>query len=202
VRIFDGTNTTVYDANSSSASPVHVIDTFLPGNYFVIGKDIFGNYSSIGYPNVNCASFEISSCESALTPVVLDFGMSPKRISLNAFLLYGISGFVTEESTGEALDNIIIDLWNSNGNVVTSTTTGITGGFSFERNSGDYYLTTDTNNGFANEVYQDIACDSAAILGTCDVTQGTLVNVPFNNTDPIIIDIELTNDPIFANGFE
>ena len=124
------------------------------------------------------------------------------QISVSSYQKQGINGFVKDENSDGTLDNIIIDIWDESGDILSSTTTSSNGGFSYPLPEGEYYISTDTNNDYKNEVYQDILCENAAILGDCDVTQGQLISLPNNNEIPIVIDINLSIDNIFLNGFE
>jgi len=125
-------------------------------------------------------------------------------LSIFITLNQGINGYVTDINTGLPLDNIIIDYWNERGFILGSTVTSFNGGFSLPIVFGDYYLSTDTNNAYTNEIYNDINCANAAILGSCDVTQGEIISLPQNNLLPIFVDIKLhtTADQIFTNSFE
>ncbi|MFK8013259.1 MAG: carboxypeptidase regulatory-like domain-containing protein [Marinicellaceae bacterium] len=204
--VYDSNLNRVYDDTNSYNEFSHYVDYLKPGSYFAIAEPRSGSdFATTGFPNSSCGSwFDIASCDDSLMPFEISrIDGVAEEINIEVGLLRGISGYVTDFHTGEPLQNIIIDYWNSSGFHSGTTSTSDNGGFSLSLNNGDYYLSTDTNNSYINEVFLDIPCASAAILGDCDVMLGVSTNVPSDNAIPIIVNIELEkNDPIFANSFE
>lgn len=199
IYVYDVNNNLVYQDYSNTQE--FLISTLTPGSYYVI-VSLGGGYPTTGYPNIICESFtDPETCHSTLTAIDLNIGDPIQSIVIRSQLLQGINGYVHDASTGLPLENIIIDYWNENGYVSGSVTTSANGGFSKLTGVGNYYLSTDTNNAYINEIYKDINCSYAAILGNCDITQGLMINVPENNESPIIVDVKL-NRGIFVNGFE
>lgn len=201
IKVYDVVGNLLIDMNNG-LNHVHEINAIDPGEYYILGSAGLG-YDAIGYPDIICDDIDsITSCEQTLQPIVLNNESDLTEINLQSMLNQGISGYVTKDSNEEVMADVIIDFWNDGGLHLGSTTTSGNGGFSYELSAGSYYISTDTGNEYMNEVYDNVFCDSAAILGNCDVTQGLLMSVPDNNVNPIQIDIGLSIDPIFTGDFE
>ena len=198
IVVFDSDNNQVYNGNEH----LHTAYNLLPGSYFVMAMG-GSEYPIIGYPDVECTNIDsVASCELPLSPIELSVSQNLQEIDIYSLLNQGINGYVIDSSSGALLENVIIDIWDSNGFILGSALTSSSGGFSYILNQGDYYITTDTNNSYINEVYKDVMCSSAAILGECDITQGEQISVPDNNTSPIVLDVGLAVDPIYTGDFE
>jgi len=198
VNIFDINKNHIY---ISSNRTVHNIKTLPPGSYYIIASNY--EYQVTGYPDVMCfSSYSVASCVGELTLVNILPDNPINEIEIQTILTSGINGYVKESGTGIPLENIIIDFWDINGSNLGQTITSKNGGFSQAYNSGGYYISTDTGNAYEDEIYKDIHCQTPAIFGDCEVTQGEIVNIPNNNIIPIILDVSLSMDPIFSNGFE
>ncbi len=201
VIIYNTANQIVY---SDFGGINHKANNLETGSYYVLaGKG--SDYQITGYPNIACSDLnQVSSCTSPLTPIDISYLNNSRNLSIFITLNQGINGYVTDINTGLPLDNIIIDYWNESGFIIGSTVTSFNGGFSLPVVFGDYYLSTDTNNAYTNEIYKDINCANAAILGSCNVMQGEIINLPQNNLLPIFVDIKLYNtaDQIFTDSYE
>lgn len=206
LKVYDSNFNIVYSEYNPNLEMSHYLEYLKPGLYYALAEPRSGSsYPASGYPNSICETWDaINTCDASLVPFDLNnVNGVVKEVNIRASLLRGISGYVSDVNSGAPIGNIILDIWDSFGNYYSSATTSMNGGFSSELNSNDYYISTDTNNDYKNEIYKDIDCQNAAILGDCDVTQGHLINVPQNNSIPIVIEIELeAPDSIFANGFE
>ncbi len=202
IKVYDSSGDFVIGSGSNSG-PEHIFILRNPGEYYILGSAGL-SYDNIGYPGVPCENIDsIASCiDEELQPIVVTLDSGLININLNGLLKQGVSGYIKKDNDEEALADIIVDFWDDGGLHLGSTTTSGNGGFSYELSAGDYFISTDTGNEYMNEVYDNIFCESAAILGICDVTQGLLMNVPDNNVNPILINIGLSIDPIFAGSFE
>lgn len=209
VLIFNS-NYNIIGSSTSTFSNIkfHLFDNLNPGIYYILveGADWTSRYSLVGYPNVDCSQLVSQlECLTNSTPIVLDFDDDLLELNTYSTLMQGINGNVTDINTNEPIEGVILDFWDINGQVASSTTTTTVanGGFSHGVNLGEYYISTDTGSAYINEVYKDINCDNAAIIGNCDVTQGEIISVPQNNITPVVVNLELEIiDPIYMNGFE
>lgn len=203
----------VYSLVSKTSDQVYYhVASLLPGTYYLIARggqesSLFPSYTVTGYPDVNCDSISFTSCEAELTPITIEYDSPLVEYNIATTLLKGINGIVVDATTREPLSNIVIDAWKSSsgGNInhFDAAFTNSSGRFSFESiNWYDYYLSTDTNNDYINEIYKDVSCEHAAILGECDISQGERIVVPDNNLTPIILEIALDVDLIYKNNFE
>ncbi len=201
IRVFDEDLRRVTDLQLKRINDYFLIEN-LDANkqYYIIFQS--GGYQIVGYPDVVCQNVgSVHSCESDLTSIVL----SPKEtreITIKSIYLRGINGYVIDTESDSGLSSVIVDFWNVDERIVGSVITSSTGGFSFRVNSNfsEFYVSTDTNTSFLNEIYRDIECPYAPVLGLCDITQGELV--PISYTEPDIIMIELKDDTMFADGFD
>jgi hypothetical protein len=204
VKIYDQGFHQIYSGTSNISEPQHLINNLYPGNYYILAEGYDSTqHSATAFPNINCDSIEsINSCSASLNPMPLLITDGQKIVNFGSLQNQGINGYLVDDKNGEPLENIIIDIWDNTGLVIGSSTTSSSGGFSYQLNQGDYYVTTDTNSDYTNEIYNNILCGTAAILGNCDVTQGELITIPENNSVPIVINIGLDIDPIYSNGFD
>ncbi|MFK8013607.1 MAG: carboxypeptidase regulatory-like domain-containing protein [Marinicellaceae bacterium] len=204
LKVYDIDGYLIKNHTSTTQSPSHVFNDLVGGQYYVIAEPTqVDGHLIMGYPDIQCLSVDsISSCDGNLSPISVSIDNNVTEVTIGSYQEQGINGYVKDAETSIPLGNIVLDFWDESGAILSSTTTSSTGGFSHILSEGEYYISTDTNNEYKNEVYQDVFCDSAAILGDCDVTQGQLISVPDNNVEPIVIDINLTIDDIFANSFE
>jgi protocatechuate 3,4-dioxygenase beta subunit len=203
--IFDTNKNKVFEQNSYSQEG-HLINGLNSGNYSLIvtPRYLSTAYDTTGYPDIKCAFVDsIGSCEVPLTEITLNTDDLLKEVDIYSVLKTGINGYVTDVLTGLPVQDVVVDFWRGN-SVVASVNTNLLGEFSHQLNSGNYFISTDTNNAYYDEVYKDYECDYPAILGLCDINRGQMITISDNNTTPIIIDIELStiSEKIYSSSFE
>jgi hypothetical protein len=89
----------------------------------------------------------------------------------------GVSGRITNASTGAALASLQVAIYTSSGSYVTSAFSDASGLYSNTTlSTGSYYLRTWNNKGYIDEVYNDVACLA------CSLSSGTVVSVSAGST--------------------
>lgn len=98
-----------------------------------------------------------------------------------------ISGTVTSSATGDELETVIVDLFDSAGTFVANPSTDDQGQYTSPGlPAGDYYARTWNSDGYVNELYDDHPCPP-----TCDpLTSGTVIQVQLGS-ETAGIDFEL-----------
>lgn len=174
-----------------------------PGRYFV-AIDASGFEPRVlpdlacertGYQELGCPLIDAELIELAEAQTV--------ERAIGLYRLRGISGQLYEEVPGQGLAGSAIDIWDADGDYVTSVGTASNGGFSVILNNGFFLLSTDNGYGLIDQVYNNIECpDGPAIRGLCSLSRGTRINV--TGTNPIVLPIQLSSevDVLFSSGFE
>ncbi len=168
VRVFDQNGAEV---TSGTTGPLgHFFATGLPAGIYTAMASLDGYY----YPDdFECQLFDDLPCEGVEgTPITVAAGAETGGVDFALRRLGSISGRVTSVATGQDLYGYV-KVYDSAGQVVRSTS--LSGGrywFS-SLEPGTYFVKTTVYDGFQNELWDDIPCDSSA----CDVTTGTPVAV-------------------------
>lgn len=150
------------------------------------------NYSTINevYPNVHCPLN--GSCPIAdgmlITPQV---GTSSGSFDFQIEASTLFSGRVYDAETGDGAKYTEIRLWDENGNLVDSTTTGGDAYYSL-RSLGGKYTITASSAAYHGEVFDDISCPFNGNVPSCDVTTGVVFDV---STDQEVADVDFELEP-------
>ncbi|MFZ5787718.1 MAG: MSCRAMM family protein, partial [Acidobacteriota bacterium] len=171
VRVFDEAGEVV--AGTVSGPLGRFVAKGLPsGTYTAVASED----SSYEYDEYACQVFDDLPCEGAEgTPIAVASGAETGGVDFALRRLGSISGRVTSAATDEALRGSV-NVFDSEGRFVRSRQ--LSGGryrvAALE--PGTYFVSTYADDGYQNEVWDDIPCDSTA----CDVTTGTPVLVAYD----------------------
>lgn len=92
---------------------------------------------------------------------------------MNVGLVGGISGKVTESSSGSPLKNIVVKIYDVNGYWVTNTYTNLLGNYAVnDLPVGTYFVLTSSDTIYIDELYDNISCEPY-----CDPKDGSPVIV-------------------------
>jgi hypothetical protein len=181
------------------------------GTYFVAtdGTASYHNHYNELYDDIPCWNGPPYACDPTKgTPVAVslgqvtrfvDFVLTPESISSSSET--GISGAVINSDTGEPIPTVIIDIWDTGANHVTSVATDNAGSYFADLDAGTYYVTTDNYMGWTNMIWNDIKCpQGSAFEGACAPDLGDPVTVV---RDRITTDINFAFGWfLFEDGFE
>src|SRR5262249_52746723 len=94
-----------------------------------------------------------------------------------------IVGRVTDANTGQALNNVTVNVYDGVGSLATSAVTDATGTYATatRSNSATDYARTSNNSGYSDQLYKNISC----ALG-CNPTSGTRISVANTGVTPPI----------------
>jgi hypothetical protein len=130
-----------------------------------------GGYLNEIYPDVVCPTF-CDSADAAVVgaPIPVTIGATTAGIGFALARGATIAGRVTNESTALAVEGVRVTVYDAQGEHVTSTTTTGTGDYLTPGLiAGSYFLATSNEEGFVNELYDNVPC-----VGDCSaVTAGT-----------------------------
>lgn len=142
-----------------------------PGNYFVTVSH--STYLDELYDDLPCQPL----CDpTSGTPVPVSFDADTTNVNFSLRLGGGVSGLVTAAADGLPLGNIVVEVFDSTGTLVGSSTTVASGyyvvrdlpaGTYFARARDGFYLKR-----YLGQLYQGIPCDPS-----CTVTGGTPIPV-------------------------
>lgn len=169
------------------------------GTWFVLAHGLPEHDAQL-YDGIPCPG---AACDPTTgTPVPVSAGATTSGIDFVLEPARGITGRV-EDGAGNPLPGVAIDVWNTFGDLVGSTITGIGGRYLFDTEEGTFFVSTDNGLGAVDEIWDDVPCPlGPAFEGLCDPTTGDPVVVP--SFDALVpgIDFALSGVPIFTDGFE
>ena len=104
------------------------------------------------------------------TTTGIDFALTPGGL---------ITGTVTDDDTLLGLEDVVVYIYDDSGDYVTGVNTDANGHYtnSFGFPTGDYFLRTWNDDGYIDELYDDMLC-----VGGCTVTEGSAVGVTSGST--------------------
>lgn len=150
-----------------SGSQRETADGFPPGTYFLRARA--AGYLTAVYEDLPCP-FECDVTTG--TPILLAKG-DAKSLRFDLEPAGRLAGTVTEAATGQAVEDLLIRLYDRRGRRVAATTTDDAGLFAFASvPAGAYYLRTPDTSTYHGELYDDVPCPRG-----CRITRGTKVEV-------------------------
>ena len=186
VQVFSSTGGGVGNANTN-ASGVYTISGLAPGSYYVRTNQ-GGAFINEIYDDIPCQQCSVTASGAPLVPVTS--GATTGNINFALATGGRISGFVTNASGGAAIQNVAVQLFNSQSVSMGQVNTQANGSYTTAGlPAGTYYVRTNNTLGFINELYNDIACpiavcqasDGAPIAVTAGVTTSA-INFALNAT--------------------
>jgi hypothetical protein len=196
-NIQDGNNFPIEDVfiavTDSNGNFVRGSDSDDSGHYKVSGLSTgdfyvqtFSNYADEVYNNIPCEG----DCDPT-TGDAVHVVTSNETIGIDFQLLDAgkISGTVKDELSQLPISNVHIYVYDDQGNFVRSDSTDFSGQYLIVglQNDGDYFVVTDSDDRYRNEIYDNFVC----LPSNCDPTSGTPVPVSAGTTTTNI-DFELT----------
>ena len=166
-------------------------DGLVAGQHYVV-TDSSSHYVNEMYDNVPCPY----GCQPK-DGLTISVGDAEAVTGIDFSLEIGgwISGSVVNETTGEGLQSLPVDVYDASGQLVGRAYPGSDGSYETDGlPTGNYFVVTDADYnyvGFVEEVYDDIECAG------CDVTMGTPVVVTVGEGTPGI-DFALRQGPQIA----
>ncbi|MGB5162492.1 MAG: hypothetical protein WBP10_17220 [Thermoanaerobaculia bacterium] len=161
---------------ASDASGIYRLQAGLStGNYYAKTYNS-DHYINELYDDLPC----VSSCTvtngtpigvtTGSTTTGIDFALTPGGL---------ISGTVTDEDTLLPLKDVNVYFYDDSGNYITSASTDASGDYTNYAGfpTGNYFLRTWNDDGYINELYDDMLC-----VGGCTPTDGTPVGVTSGST--------------------
>jgi hypothetical protein len=146
------------------------------GTYFVRTGNTLGFVNEL-WDNIPCPG-SLCSVTSG-TPIPVNVGAITTNINFALDQGGTISGTVTNEATGFGIANITISINNSSGTQVQALNTNASGAYTTSGlPAGNYFVRTSNNQGFLDELYDNLPC-----VG-CNVTTGTPVGVIAGQNTP------------------
>lgn len=206
VEIYDS-NGTRRDIDYSNSNGSYYLTRLAPGEYYVVAEPNSGlSYLAELYDDIPCYQGPPVGCDPTKgTPItVSDELVTGIDFALGPFMVTGAGGVITDAATGDPVVGAYVDLWReSNGQHYETVITANDGSFFAELYAGTYYLSTDTDHRYDEEVYDDILCPGGpAFQGFCD---------PYDGTPVVVVSGEITDGldfvlghgaPVFADRFE
>src|SRR6266850_1606903 len=191
VSIVDAAGATVATATSDLAGSYVSGAGILSGNYFAVTTNTAG-YQNELYNNIPCLGpctftarttnalgyvderYNDQVCPSGCsvingTSFAVVQGVTTPGISFGLIKGGRIAGVVTDDSTGQPLGGVTVQVYDATGQLITQATTSVFGVYTSGAGlaSGTYHARTTNNLGYINELEGGAAC-----IGTCVVTAG------------------------------
>ncbi|MCP4655749.1 MAG: hypothetical protein GY856_10055 [bacterium] len=167
------------DDDYTDSSGHYTVRGLAPGTYFAT-TDTYYSFMNELYDDLPCHF----GCDPTTgSPIAVTLGADTSGIDFQLDRPGAISGAVTDAAGGEPLAGVRVRAWTANASEVGSDYTDAAGIFTIdELATGTYFLTTDNDDGFLDELYDDLPCLGGASYGGCTVTKGTPVAVTVNTT--------------------
>lgn len=183
VRILD-TGGSYFNLVETDATGAFTFDPLSPGAYLLWTINSQGFIDEL-YDDIPCAG---GCLYFAGTPVPVSAGQNVGGIDFALAAGGRISGVVTDEASGIGIDDLEVKIYDAAESLVTIASTSAAGAYTSPTGlpGGDYFVRTANDDGFFDELYDDIPCP-----GACDVTLGNTVSVVVGSTTPDI-DFALT----------
>lgn len=185
------------------------LERLLGGTYFVATEPASSSnpeYIDESFDNIPCWLGPPAGCDvSKGTPVAVEDGVATRFVDFDLAPLTGssVTGLVTDSVSGEPLQRIAIDLWHeSTGELAASVLTSPAGTYLVTLDPGQYYCSTDNNQGWVNQIWQGIECVGSPYNHDCDPSTGDVITLEPNE---ITVGISFQFRPkglIFADRFE
>lgn len=192
VKIYSPSGFSYYGSGYSDSSGVYSVGGLPDGSYVAV-TDFFGAYVNQVYDGVDCPGRYSGNCDlTAGTPFAATANTIVSGIDFSLDKLGVITGTVTDAVTGEALSNLDVEIWDSDGNFVDWGYVYSAGTYTVpDLAAGTYYAKTQlyySNSDYRDELYQELPCPD----GSCNATSGTAISVSLNATTS---GIDFTLDP-------
>ena len=140
-----------------------------PGLYYV-ASDLSGNYLNEVYDDIPCLPF----CEPlAGKPIPVALNANTPGVDFALERLGSITGTIVDSKFGVPLSSIRVEIWDESGALVRSTNSTPAG--HYEAGSllpGNYFVVTDEDGVYVDELYDDIPCPLGPPTG-CNPSDGT-----------------------------
>ena len=169
-------NVTLYDSQGAWVTSTgldiggHYTTSGVPtGTYYVTAYSYAGHIPQI-YDGVTCLNCGITGG----TPVTVTAGATTSGIDFSMVRGGTIAGTITDAATTNGIAAVWVNVFDSTGrHVGSSPRTGVSGAYrtEFGLPAGSYYVNTNSDGPYVNEIYDDVPCVN------CDVTAGALVPV-------------------------
>jgi protocatechuate 3,4-dioxygenase beta subunit len=179
VEVYDP-ETGNYSGGYTDETGAYAIGGLLDGDY-VAHTETYDHVNEV-FDDIPCPGYSWTCDLSAGTPiaVALDAIVSGVDFALDRF--GAISGTITHALTSDPVISAEVRIFNSDGNSVDWSYTSSTGVYVFNRlPAGTYFVATDIDGNFVDELYDGLACPEGPGSG-CDPTTGTPVAVALNTT--------------------
>ena len=180
--LVSGVSVSVYNSSgvfvksaASNTSGVYTVSGLTGGSYFAVIGSATGFIGQL-YQNKPCPS--LSCFVTNGTPIGVTLGQTTSGINFALSTGARISGRVFDETTGTGIASATVQIFNSSGTSITSTTTDASGNYSVSGFPTGVYLAAVSNSaGYVNELFNDIQC-----MPGCAATSGTLIQATDGQT--------------------
>ncbi len=151
------------------------------------------------------SSYYSRECEPAKgKPIVIGANQAAPSILMMEYpQQVGLYGYVTDETSGDGLAGVAVDIWNAQDSTLAATATTDANGHYYQALSvGTYFVSTRNSPGHVEQVYVGVAClAGSAFYGPCQPNQGYTLDLTGNI--PIRADFALTpREVLKRDGFE
>ena len=184
VEIYDSSGSWVV-SDSTDSSGAYTSGTILgTGDYYLRTYNSSGYINEL-YDDMQCVGW---CTVTGGTPVSVTDGVETSDIDFALTPGGRISGSLTDESSFAPIPGVYLDIYDTSGNYVSDGSSNSSGNYLSGPGlpTGSYYARTWNDDGYINELYDDIPC-----VGSCTVTSGTPISVTTGATTSGI-DFDLT----------
>ncbi|NIA01617.1 MAG: hypothetical protein GWO83_00555 [Bacteroidia bacterium] len=175
VSIFDTGGTYLTYGYTDGAGSYTSYSALPTGTYYALTSNSSGYLNEL-YDDILCAS---SCTVTDGTPINVTAGATTPGIDFDLLVGGAIEGTVTEDGSGTPLESGYVRIYDASGNSITTAYPNSSGDYrtSLGLVSGTYYALTRSFEGYLDELYDDILCDSG-----CTPTDGTPISVTVGAT--------------------
>lgn len=159
---------TFVTSTRTNAAGVYTLEG-LPGGQYFAATSAPSTYVNQIYSGISCLSF----CQPGPgggTAIFVTAGVTTANVNFALTLAGPITGVVTDAITAAPLRNVQVQLYNSAGSFIASTSTDVSGAYAFQGlPAATYYARTSNFFGYFDRLYNNIPCSN------CQVTLGTAI---------------------------
>lgn len=173
VQIYNAAGALVATTNTDTFGRYISAGGLPTGTYFVRTANDRGFTDKL-YNNITCAGCGVTTG----TPVFVTAGSTTSGINLALSPGGRISGTVTNAATSAPLKQVMVEIFNSSGALVTTGATDCSGNYVSQAGmpTGTYFARTTNSRKFIDKLYNNINC------ALCDPTTGTPISVTSGQT--------------------
>jgi hypothetical protein len=179
VEVYDSSGVVLTRVFTDGSGNYSVSSNLRTGTYYLRTSNVRRFVDQL-YDGIPCVTCDVTTG----TPVMVTEGSRTSNINFRLDAGGTISGKVTVAAPSANLFGMAVQIFDSEGTLVTTTSTDGSGNYSTAAGlpTGEYYARTSNSLGYADTLYSGVACP----FGACSPTMGTAIHVTAGTTTSLV----------------